>query len=73
MRGECMSAADHLAGGLRPMKNSTAEQRLSTANQNVPSDRREWVKPEVKSAEVAVATLTGSAVPPITDFVTCAS
>jgi len=55
------------------MKNSTAEQRLSTANQDVSSNRREWVKPEVKSAEVAVATLTGFAVPPITDFATCAS
>ena len=55
------------------MKNSPVEQRSSIANQDVPSNRREWVKPEVKSAEVAVATLTGNAVPPITDFVTCAS
>jgi hypothetical protein len=55
------------------MNHSPIEQRSSTANQDARSNLREWVKPEVKSAEVAVATLTGNSVPPITDFITCAS
>jgi hypothetical protein len=55
------------------MKNAIAEQRSSAASHEVQPTRREWVKPEVKSADVAQATLTGHAVPPITDFVTCAS
>ena len=55
------------------MKNVPVEQSLSGATQEDRLNRREWVKPEVKSAEVAVATLTGNSVPPITDFATCAS
>jgi hypothetical protein len=35
--------------------------------------RREWVKPEVKSAHVAQATLNAHAVPPHVDNTTCAS
>ena len=52
------------------MKNETVVQHSSAEGQ---ADRREWMKPEVKSAEVAQVTLTGNAVPPITDFLTCAS
>jgi len=54
------------------MKNEV-EQGSSAGSQDIASNRRAWVKPEVKSAEVAHATLNGHAVPPITDFATCAS
>jgi hypothetical protein len=52
------------------MKNETAVQHSSAEGQ---ADRREWVKPEAKSADVAQATLTGHISPPITDFITCNS
>jgi hypothetical protein len=54
------------------MKNASAEQRSSAVTPH--SDpRREWVKPELKIAEVAQVTLAGHTVPPVTDFFTCAS
>ncbi len=55
------------------MKNAFAEQRSSAATQETNPSRREWVKPEVKSAEVAQATLAGHATIPVSDFATCAS
>jgi hypothetical protein len=55
------------------MKNALTVLRSSAAPHEGPTERREWVKPVAKSATVAEATLTGHTVPPITDFVTCAS
>jgi hypothetical protein len=46
---------------------------FSASPQEEQPARREWMKPEAKAADVAQVTLTGNAVPPITDFVTCAS
>jgi hypothetical protein len=54
------------------MKNAPAEQRSSAVLPHS-GPRREWVKPEVKTAEVAQATLAGSTTAPLTDVTTCAS
>jgi len=50
----------------------TPETRTS-ANQEQNQNKREWVKPAAKVADVAVATLTGHSTPPVVDFSTCAS
>lgn len=55
------------------MKNVSETQGTPTANQESNIARREWVKPAVKAAEVAQATLSGHLVPPTQDFNTCAS
>jgi hypothetical protein len=55
------------------MKNALTVLRSSAEPNEGPAGRREWIKPEAKSATVAEATLTGHTVPPITDFSTCAS
>ena len=55
------------------MNNTPAELRSSTRDQKTDSSRREWIKPEVKSAEVAQATLAGHSVPPVHDTTTCSS
>jgi hypothetical protein len=54
------------------MKNAFVEQRSSAVIPHT-GPRREWIKPEVKTAEVAQATLSGHTVPPTVDFSTCAS
>jgi hypothetical protein len=55
------------------MKDAFVEQRSSAATQETNASRREWIKPEVKSAEVVQATLAGHTTLPVSDFTTCAS
>jgi hypothetical protein len=55
------------------MKTDTEEVTSYVEVTEAEPTRRPWTKPEAKAAEVARATLTGFAVPPITDFSTCAS
>ena len=55
------------------MKNALTVLRSSAAPHEDSTERREWVKPEAKSATVAQATLGGHTVPPMVDFSTCAS
>jgi hypothetical protein len=55
------------------MKNNTEEVGSGVQVTEAQPTRQPWTKPEAKAAEVAQATLLGNSVPPITDFVTCAS